>query len=109
MKNTVLTTLDLSYMFTTISTIGARALAEALKTNRALTILDLTANRIGVEGTRALAQALKVNTGLRSLHLSSDMIGGAEGVRLLSDALKSNSVLTSLSLTCYACSQYPNT
>ena len=40
---------------------GAKALAEALKTNTALTSLGLDEDSIGVEGGKALAEALKKN------------------------------------------------
>jgi Ran GTPase-activating protein (RanGAP) involved in mRNA processing and transport len=65
---------------------GARALAEALKTNKTLTLIDFrckkfvrvwrfclidgvayTDNRIGDEGARALAEALKTNKTLTSI------------------------------------------
>ena len=54
---------------------GARALAEALKTNKALTSLDLRRNSIGAEGARALAEALKTNSALTSLDLRWNSIG----------------------------------
>jgi len=38
---------------------GAKALAEALKTNYTVTAIDLAYNQIGIEGARALAEALK--------------------------------------------------
>ncbi len=41
---------------------SARELAEALKTNTALTTLNLRDNSIGDEGAVALAEALKVRT-----------------------------------------------
>jgi hypothetical protein len=40
---------------------GVEALAEALKTNRALQGLSLFANRIGVHGARAIARVLSTN------------------------------------------------
>ena len=42
---------------------GAKAIAEALKVNPVLTVLDLHYNNIGVDGAKAIAEALKVNPG----------------------------------------------
>ena len=74
-----------------------RALAEALKTNSALTALHLYGSRMGDEGSRALAEALKTNSALTTLHLDSNSIGN-EGARALAEALKTNSALTTLRL-----------
>jgi Ran GTPase-activating protein (RanGAP) involved in mRNA processing and transport len=52
--------LDLSY--NSIGDDGAKALAEALKTNSTLTTLDLQNNSIGPDGAKALAEALKTNS-----------------------------------------------
>ena len=54
---------------------GARALAEALKTNGALTTLYLNSNSIGDEGARALAEALEANGALTALLLDGNSIG----------------------------------
>ena len=45
---------------------GAKAIAEALKVNPVLTILDLGGNRFGVDGAKAIAEALKVNPVLKT-------------------------------------------
>ena len=77
---------------------GSRALAEALKTNSALTTLHLGGNRIGDEGAWALAEALKTNSALTTLHLSGNSLGD-EGAWALAEALKTNSALTRLPLS----------
>ncbi|MBM94117.1 MAG: hypothetical protein CMF51_05145, partial [Legionellales bacterium] len=51
------------------------ALAEALKTNATLTVLNLRDNNIGPEGAIALADALKINTTLTYLSLWNNTIG----------------------------------
>ncbi len=43
---------------------GAKDLAEALKVNTSLEMIDLGSNKIGDEGAKDLAEALKVNTSL---------------------------------------------
>ena len=94
-------TLDLSGPFLWSSPLrdeGARALAEALKTNGALTTtLHLYGNSIGDEGARALAEALKTNGALTTLYLHCNSIGD-EGARALAEALEANGALTALLL-----------
>ena len=89
------TSLDLGYSW--LGDEGARALAEALKTNKALTSLNIHSNSIKADGARALAQALKTNKALTSLILRNNLIG-ADGARALAEVLKSDSALTSLDL-----------
>ncbi|ORZ15561.1 hypothetical protein BCR41DRAFT_65776 [Lobosporangium transversale] len=71
------------------------ALSEALKTNGALTTLNLMSNSVGHEGAHALLEALKVNTTLTILDLEYDSLG-KEGVLLLS---KTNTTLADLDFT----------
>ncbi|KAF9284662.1 hypothetical protein BGZ74_001675, partial [Mortierella antarctica] len=54
---------------------GTQALAEALKTNSALTTLYLENNSIGEIGTQTLAEALKTNSTLTTLYLEQNSIG----------------------------------
>ena len=91
------TSLVLRTWRTKIGDEGSRALAEALKTNGALTTLDLMGNSIGDEGARALAEALKTNGALTTLNLQGNSIG-TEGARALAEALKTNGALTELDL-----------
>ena len=72
-------------------------LAEALKVNSTLTVLNLDRNRFGAQGATILAEALKVNSTLTELHLVDNGIG-AQGATCLAEALKVNSTLTELHL-----------
>ena len=55
---------------TTYRNDGAKALADALKTNTSLTDLYLGQNEIESEGATALADALKTNRSLKDLYLN---------------------------------------
>jgi Ran GTPase-activating protein (RanGAP) involved in mRNA processing and transport len=55
--------------------------------------LDLQRNSIGSDGAKALAEALKTNSILTTLHLSFNSIGD-NGAKALAEALKTNSTLT---------------
>ena len=46
---------------------GTEALAEALKTNKTLECLDISANRIPLDGAVVVARALTHNKGLKAL------------------------------------------
>ena len=46
---------------------GAVAIAEALRVNASVTVLNLGANEIGDEGAKALASALEVNAVMKNL------------------------------------------
>lgn len=85
------------YAYDDIGYIGARAIAEALKGNTALTELDLGYNDIGDIGATSLAEALKGNTALTMLGLQRNDIGDI-GATALAKALKGNSALTTLNL-----------
>jgi NLR family CARD domain-containing protein 3 len=50
--------------FNEIGDVGAKALAEALKTNATLLILDLLRNNIEDEGAKAFGEGLKTNNTL---------------------------------------------
>merc|ERR1711935_1238093 len=54
---------------------GAAAIAEALKTNTAVTFLGLKNNNIGDAGAAAIAEALETNTAVTSLSLDGNSIG----------------------------------
>jgi len=71
----------------------AKALADALMSNRTLTSMNLGLNSIGNEGAEALADALKSNRTLTSMNLSRNSIG-KEGAEALAEALKTNCTLT---------------
>ncbi|XP_066025397.1 NLR family CARD domain-containing protein 3-like [Pocillopora verrucosa] len=76
---------------------GATALAECLKYNTSLTELNLDQNDIGNDGAAALAECLKYNTSLTELILNSNEIG-YNGAAALGESLKCNTSLTELSL-----------
>jgi ABC-type protease/lipase transport system fused ATPase/permease subunit len=73
----------------------AKALAEALKTNKRLKILELMNNNIGDEGAKALAEALRENTTLKILELKFNYKIGPEGKTALDavNALKKGVIL----------------
>lgn len=77
---------------------GAVALADALKTNTSVTLLDLSYNSITAEGAKALADALIDNKTLHTLKFACCNIGEA-GAMALANALKRNNSLASLDLT----------
>eukprot|EP00286_Rhodomonas_abbreviata_P008397 CAMPEP_0181323850 /NCGR_PEP_ID=MMETSP1101-20121128/20024_1 /TAXON_ID=46948 /ORGANISM="Rhodomonas abbreviata, Strain Caron Lab Isolate" /LENGTH=253 /DNA_ID=CAMNT_0023431943 /DNA_START=75 /DNA_END=836 /DNA_ORIENTATION=+ len=58
-----------------ISHHGAAELAKGLSKNSTLTVLDLHDNKIGNEGARVLAQVLKTNTTLKILNICGNGIG----------------------------------
>ena len=76
---------------------GATALGECLKYNTSLTELSLGENEIGNDGAAALAECLKYNTSLTELSLQNNKIGDA-GVAALAECLKYNTSLTELHL-----------
>jgi hypothetical protein len=95
LKDNEIEKLDLSHKGLTSHQITL--LAEALKTNTMLKMLELSGNQIGDAGAEKLADALKSNTALMELGLSSNQIGNV-GADKLADALKSNTTLTKLDL-----------
>ncbi|XP_004346161.2 hypothetical protein CAOG_05488 [Capsaspora owczarzaki ATCC 30864] len=93
--NTTLTVLDMKEHH--LDDDGAKAFAEALKVNTTLTKLNLWANQIGEAGAQAIAEALKVNATLRTLYLDRNQIGDA-GAKAIAEALKVNATLRTLYL-----------
>lgn len=65
----------------------ALQLAEALKGNTSLKVLDIAANNIGPEGIKVLLEALRGNNTLRNLELGYNPIG-EEGAKHLADVVK---------------------
>eukprot|EP01012_Entosiphon_sulcatum_P022744 TRINITY_DN27735_c0_g1_i1.p1 TRINITY_DN27735_c0_g1~~TRINITY_DN27735_c0_g1_i1.p1 ORF type:complete len:1123 (+),score=337.23 TRINITY_DN27735_c0_g1_i1:119-3487(+) len=66
---------------------SCRLLAIALLSNRTLTKLNVSNNKVGPEGARYLADMLEENTGLTELNLNNNHIGD-DGARALSRALR---------------------
>ncbi len=94
--NRTLTTLFLSSNFIDFFK-GVKAIADALKTNKTLTTLNLNDNNIGDKGAQAIADALETNKTLRTLSLFYSNIGDV-GAQAIADALKINKTLTTLNL-----------
>lgn len=65
----------------------ALQLAESLKGNTSLKVLDIAANNIGPEGIKVLLEALRGNNTLRNLELGYNPIG-EEGAKHLADVVK---------------------
>mmetsp|Transcript_38465 Transcript_38465/g.78838 ORF Transcript_38465/g.78838 Transcript_38465/m.78838 type:complete len:725 (+) Transcript_38465:213-2387(+) len=61
---------------------GATALAEALKTNKVINVLNLSGNRVGNEGAEAMAKMLQRNKTLTKLNLNGNSIHKRGGVVL---------------------------
>ncbi|KAL9965547.1 hypothetical protein ACROYT_G029361 [Oculina patagonica] len=78
---------------------GATGLAAALQKNASLTELDLSLNKIGDHGATGLAEALQENKSLTKLHLYLNGIGG-QGATELTRTLQLNASLTELNLSC---------
>lgn len=76
---------------------GAFKLAEALKTNKILTYIDLNNNNIGSKGPNALTKLLKTNSTLTTLEFIANNIGDDKAIAL-AEALKNNSTLVTLEL-----------
>lgn len=76
---------------------GARALADALRPNRSLTVLSVQACQIGDEGAAAFGLMLPENTALKSLMLGVNRISDI-GLRSLIQGLEQNHTLTALGL-----------
>ena len=74
---------------------GAKRLADALKSNKTLTKLNLRDSYIGDTGAERLADALKSNKTLTKLNLRDSYILDA-GAERLADARKFNKTLTEL-------------
>lgn len=85
--NAALTVLDLSY--NCLQPRGATALAAGLKANATLQRLLLAHNGVGDVGAAALLDACKANTRLAELDLGANNIGVA-GMTAIGAALKAN-------------------
>ena len=54
---------------------GGRAIADALRVNSTVTLLDLGNNELGEGGAQTIAEALRVNSTVSSLNLRSNGVG----------------------------------
>jgi hypothetical protein len=84
--------LELALGLNQIGDPGAIALAEAIRLNRDVVGINLTANRIGDAGAVALAPALKINPTLKALVIPENTFTET-GARALAEACKTNSHL----------------
>jgi hypothetical protein len=84
--NSTLQVIDLSYNYS-IGVKGALAIAEMLKVNSTLQVINLQNNRIGDDGARALAKAMKFNSSLQEINLSDNGIA-SEKLQLIDQALE---------------------
>ena len=70
-----------------VCTFACLQLAEAIKGNTSLKLLDIGGNNIGPEGIKVLLEALRGNQTLTTLELGYNPIG-EEGAKHLADVLK---------------------
>ena len=77
---------------------GGEAIADMLRTNKALTHLDLSWNYIRKKSAQEVAKALRHNRALRSLKIAYNMLGNLPAQELGS-SLAANNFLTSLDLS----------
>jgi hypothetical protein len=80
--------------------VGAKAIAEALKKNNTLLELNLSYNKIDDDGAIAIVEALKENSTLLNLILCNNNIGD-NGARVIAEAeaLKENNSIKLIDLT----------
>ena len=95
-RGTQMTHLHLSNL--SISSSHVISLAEALRVNATLKLLDLSCNKIDCSGARTLAQALKKNQSLICLKLGNNNISDA-GAENFVEVLQCNKTLMILDLT----------
>jgi Ran GTPase-activating protein (RanGAP) involved in mRNA processing and transport len=76
---------------------GAKALAEMLRWNSALTYLNIEGNEVGEEGAGAIAAALEHNSTLQWLECGAGSVGDG-GCRFLAQMAERNTSLTRLDL-----------
>ena len=77
---------------------GVSAIAEALKTNTAITEVYLASDTFGHTGASAIAEMLKANTAITELTLDCCSIGPT-GASAIAEALKTNTAITYLSIS----------
>ena len=72
-----------------IGDVGAKAIAEAVKSSGSMATLDLSENQIGDVGAKAIAEAVKSSGSMATLVLSQNQIGDA-GAKAIAEAVKSS-------------------
>lgn len=80
---------------------GVTYIAQVLKRNRTLKVLNLSENKLDVQGLVAIAEALKYNSCLETLDLSKNPIGSPslQGIQSLRSAFTLNTSLRRLFLS----------
>jgi hypothetical protein len=99
-SNTTLEVLDISH--NVLAGPGVLLLAEAIGLNSGLTDLNLSKNYLDTSFSSQFAESLRKNSTLTQLDLSRNFLRDA-GIALLGQALVRNSTLTSLCLTYTGC------
>ena len=94
--NKTLKILDISN--NNISDDGAVAISDTLKSNNSLCILNMSSNKITGKGAIKIAEAIKVNKRLQELHISNNHISD-NGAAAIGNALKSNTSLQILDMS----------
>ncbi|CAH3165864.1 unnamed protein product, partial [Pocillopora meandrina] len=92
---------NLNLQNNSVSDVGAKCIAEAIKAikvNKTLTNLDLSGNDVSAAGATCIAEAIKVNKTLTNLDLSRNRISDA-GATCIAEAIKVNKTLTNLDLS----------
>ena len=79
--------------------VDCTTLAEAIKHNSTITLLNLSGNLLGLRDFTALAEAIKHNSTIRQLDLSENRFGVGDSDIVLADAIKHNSSITHLNLS----------
>jgi len=93
--NQIITVLDLP--FQNLCGEQLKALADALLVNKTIETVFLQSNQIGNEGVKALADAFLLNKTVERVYLPSNQIGN-EGVKALADAFRVNKTIKHVSL-----------
>ena len=76
------------------------ALAEAIKQNSTITLLNLSRNELGAGDCTSMAEAIKHNSTITKLNLSNNKLGTGNCTALaLEEAIKQNSTITQLDLS----------
>ena len=75
------------------------ALAGAIRLNSTITLLDLSDNQLGTGDCTALAEAVKHNSTITQLNMSDNCLGTGD-FTALAEAIKLNSTITRLNLSC---------
>ncbi len=108
-RNSTLEVLDLSFNHEVFDT-GAVFIAQGLKQNSSLRVLNLDRCCIGDEGVKSLGEALVKNDSLKKLSLWANNDISEQGLSVLTEGLKANRGLVDLLLplqfrSAYTCTQ----